>query len=146
VYAKALCLLLKALGGSEKSRFATAGTRNDVPSPSHTLIVTLATGWLHRQWRPETDLTRCQWDTVLAGWRLGLQSCTHAPASSPETTCWCYVSSILCQEILKQPASIVSFRQMQTFDQYLLFVAEYQCLQELQWRVNDVISAYQIYT
>jgi len=28
VYAKALCLLLKALGGSEKSRFATAGTRN----------------------------------------------------------------------------------------------------------------------
>jgi len=27
----ALCLLLKALGGSEKSRFATAGTRNDIP-------------------------------------------------------------------------------------------------------------------
>jgi len=54
VYAKALCLLLKAFGGSEKSRldiegvseksrFATAGTRNDVPLPSHTLVVALAT-------------------------------------------------------------------------------------------------------
>jgi len=58
VFAKALCLLLKALGGfeksrldisggSEKSQFATAGTRNDVPLPSHTLVVALATGRLH---------------------------------------------------------------------------------------------------
>ena len=54
MYAKALCLLLKAFGGSEKSRldieggseksrFATAGTRNDVPLPSHMLVVALAT-------------------------------------------------------------------------------------------------------
>ena len=60
MYAKALCLLLKALGGSEnsrldvgggseKSRFATAGTRNDVPLPSHTLVVALATGRLRRR-------------------------------------------------------------------------------------------------
>jgi len=52
VYAKALCFLLKAVGGSEKSRldigggsektrFATAGTRNDVPLPSHTLSLRL---------------------------------------------------------------------------------------------------------
>jgi len=71
VYGKALYLLLKVLGGSEKSRFdigggseksrfATAGTQNDIPLPSHTLVVALATGQLHRRWRPETDLTRCQ--------------------------------------------------------------------------------------
>jgi len=83
VYAKALCLILKALGGSEKSRFGTAGTRNDVPLPSHTLVVALATGRLRCRWRPETDLTRCRWDAVLTGWRLGLQSCTCAPVSSP---------------------------------------------------------------
>ena len=58
MYAKALCLLLKALGGSEKSRldigggseksrFATAGTRNDVPLPSHMLVVALAAGRSH---------------------------------------------------------------------------------------------------
>jgi len=81
VYAKALCLLLKALGGCEKSRldfrggsesgrFATPGTRNDVPLPSHTLVVALAIGRLRRRWRPETDLTRCRWDAVLAGWHL----------------------------------------------------------------------------
>jgi len=46
---KALCLLLKALGGSEMSRFATAGTLNDVPLPSYTLVVALATGRLHRR-------------------------------------------------------------------------------------------------
>jgi len=33
-------------GGSEKSRFATAGTQNDVPLPSHTLVVTLTIGRL----------------------------------------------------------------------------------------------------
>ena len=60
MYAKALCLLPKALGGSEKSRldigggseksrFATADTRNDVPSPSHTLVVALAIGRLRRR-------------------------------------------------------------------------------------------------
>jgi len=60
VYAKALCLLLKALGGSEKipvdigggsekSQFATAGARNDVTLPSHTLVVALATGRLRRR-------------------------------------------------------------------------------------------------
>jgi len=60
VYAKALCLILKALGGSEKSRldieggsekgqFATADTRNDFPLPSHTLVVALATGRLRRR-------------------------------------------------------------------------------------------------
>jgi len=81
VYAEALCLLLKALGGSEKSHldisvgsekshFATAGTRSDFPLPSHTLVVALATGRLHHRWGPETDLTRCRWDAVLAGWRL----------------------------------------------------------------------------
>jgi len=83
VNAKALCLLLKALGGSEKSRFATAGTRNDVPLPSRTLVVALDTGRLRHRWHPETDLTRCRWDAVLAGWCLGLQSCTRAAASSP---------------------------------------------------------------
>jgi len=36
------------------------------------------------------------------------------------------------RKLCKQPASIVSFRQMQTFDQYLLFVAERHCLQILQ--------------
>jgi len=57
---KALCLLLKAFGGFEKSRldiedgskksqFATAGTQNDVPLPSHTLVVALATGRLRRR-------------------------------------------------------------------------------------------------
>ena len=35
--------------GSEKSRFATAGARNDVPLPSHTPVVALATGRLRRQ-------------------------------------------------------------------------------------------------
>ena len=60
MYTKALCLLLKALGGSEKSRldigggpeksrFATAGTQNDVPLPSYTLVVTLATGRLRHR-------------------------------------------------------------------------------------------------
>jgi len=60
VYAKALCLLLKALGiseksrldiggGSEKSQLATAGNRNDVPLPAHTLIVALATGRLRHR-------------------------------------------------------------------------------------------------
>ena len=60
MYVRAPRLLLKALGGSEKSRlgirggseksqFATAGTRNDVPLPSHTLVVALATGRLRRQ-------------------------------------------------------------------------------------------------
>ena len=43
----------------------------------------------------------------------------------------------------KQPASIVSFRQMQTCDQCLV---SRHCLQILQWRVFDVISAYQIYS
>ena len=57
MYAKALCFLLKALGGfeksqldigggSEKSRFATAGIQNDVPLPSHTLVVALTIGRL----------------------------------------------------------------------------------------------------
>jgi len=50
------------------------------------------------------------------------------------------------RKFCKQPASIVSLRQMQTFDQYFVFVAERHCLQILQWRVNDVISAYQIYS
>jgi len=37
-------------GGSENSRFATAGTRNDVPNlPSYTLVVALATGRLRRR-------------------------------------------------------------------------------------------------
>jgi len=60
VYAKALCLLLEAFGGfeksqldigggQEKSQFATAGTQNDVPLPSHTLVVALATGRLRRR-------------------------------------------------------------------------------------------------
>jgi len=60
VYAKALCLLLKVFGGSEKSqldigsgseksRFETAGTQNDVPLPSHMLVIALATGRLRRR-------------------------------------------------------------------------------------------------
>jgi len=60
VYAKALGLLLEAFGGfeksrldigggSEKSQFATAGTQNDVPLPSHMLVVALATGRLRRR-------------------------------------------------------------------------------------------------
>ena len=37
------------------------------------------------------------------------------------------------RKFCRQPASIVSFRQMQTFDQYLVFVTERHCLQLLQW-------------
>jgi len=40
------------------------------PLPSHTLVVALATGRLRRRWHPDTDLTKCRWDAVLAGWRL----------------------------------------------------------------------------
>jgi len=49
----------------------------------------------------------------------------HYPDSSHQL-------SNFVRKFCKQPASIVSFRQMQTFDQYLLFVAERHCLQMLQ--------------
>jgi len=141
VYAKALCLLLKALGGSEKSRldigggsensrFATAGTRNDVPLPSHTLVVALA-----------SPLVDCVVDDVLRRLdQVSMRRCFSWLTSVNSTS----FSALLKQPVdatfrpsfvrkfCKQPASIVSFRQMQTFDHCLVFVAGRHCLQILQ--------------
>jgi len=151
MYAKALCLLLKALGGSEKSRldiwggsknsqFATAGTRNDVPTHArsrtrHWSIAPSMTSWDRLD---QVSMRRCfSWLTSVNS--TSLSELLKQPADAT-------FRPSFVRKFCKQPAIIVSFRQMQTFDQYLVFVAEHHCLQILQWRVNDVISAYQIYS
>ena len=104
--------LLEIVGGSEKNRLFVgrlfAGwlwkepvlmqkmLKSGVPWPSHTLGVALATGWLHRWWCPETDLTSSRWDAVSAHWRCRQESCTHPLASSPRFCIMCACPQIMC--------------------------------------------------
>jgi len=103
VYAKALCFLLEALGGSEKSRldigggsdksrFATAGTRNDVPLPSHTLSLRLVF-LAHNQIINKIDVF--------------FRSSTAWPATADRS-----VNSTSFSELLKQPVDATLFHPL----------------------------------
>ena len=70
--------------------------KSGVPWPSHMLGVALATGWLHRWWCPETDLTSSRWDAVSGHWHRRQESCTHALASSPRFCIKCACPQIMC--------------------------------------------------